>query len=248
MDAGIGLAVTFFASTIVAVVAVMLAVGNAVKSGAELSSEQLMTSLTTSGTLLAASVLATWTGFVGAPVVASRWRGQKSLAKDFGLYITWSDLWIGVCAAAVMVAAELGISGVAEAAGIDLKDADNGAFLAKLSPTWTVVMVLCVTIGAPIVEELYFRGLTLRSFQKLTHKTKHPKLLAAVATSAIFAVLHYSTSGANLAPSGGTFVLLFTVFMFGLVLAWLALKTGRLGAGIVAHICVNTVGAAMVLA
>jgi len=85
-----------------------------------------------------------------------------------------------------------------------------------------VLLVLIVVVAAPIVEELFFRGLVLRSLEH-----RYGQTWAIVGSSAIFAAVH-------LEPLQFP-----ALFLFGLVAAILATRTGRLGPGIWAHFAFN---------
>jgi uncharacterized protein len=95
---------------------------------------------------------------------------------------------------------------------------------------WVIVLVVLVVIGAPLVEELVYRGLLQRSLSSVVGGI--PALLIA---SALFAAIHFSA-----------------VEMIGLALAGLlfgaALQaTGRLGASILAHVGFNIAGLVLAL-
>lgn len=181
----------------------------------------------------ALSQVGLWAGMVGAVVVASRRKGTGSLADDFGFRIRWSDLALG---AMVAVAVQLlvlpalsyllrPLLGRPEVSGPvrDLMDQSKGpAFLG---------LVASVAIGAPVVEELFFRGLLLRSLQRRLPDG------AAVALSAVaFGLAH----GSSL-PADAVVLVIVSLTVFGAVLAALAIRTGRLGPGMVAHALFNLV-------
>ena len=75
-----------------------------------------------------------------------------------------------------------------------------------------------VVVGAPIIEELFFRGLLMRSIQARWNDS-----LALVASSLFFALVHFQP----LQIPG--------LFMFGLIAGTCAQRTGRLGMSIFAH-------------
>lgn len=83
--------------------------------------------------------------------------------------------------------------------------------------------LLYVFLLAPIAEELLFRGVTLHYCQRL-----FKPVWAAVINSLLFSVYH------------GQPIQMIYAFFFGLILALLAQRTGRLIFGMVAHIAVNT--------
>jgi len=93
-----------------------------------------------------------------------------------------------------------------------------------------VVLTILVCVGSPVVEELFFRGLLLRGllgrFEGLG-----PRLgpaLAIVVTGFVFGLVHFEKLQ-FLGLAG-----------FGMLLAYVAYRTGRLGPTIMAHIAFNT--------
>ena len=90
---------------------------------------------------------------------------------------------------------------------------------------------------SPIAEEIFYRGLVLRSLIK----RGLPGGVSVVLTAAIFAATHIQ----DLA----TWLLLLPGLVFaGLVFGALALRTGRLGTSIAAHMGFNLVTAVALLA
>jgi membrane protease YdiL (CAAX protease family) len=73
-------------------------------------------------------------------------------------------------------------------------------------------------VAAPVVEELFFRGLVLRSIQ-----ARYSDWLAVVGSAVLFALVHFQP------------VQLPALLLFGIVVGYLALRTKRLGMSIFAH-------------
>ncbi|MDH3754981.1 MAG: CPBP family intramembrane metalloprotease [Acidimicrobiia bacterium] len=87
-----------------------------------------------------------------------------------------------------------------------------------------VLLVLTVVVGAPIVEELFFRGLVLRTFERHMHP-----LPAIVLAAVLFGAVHLQ-------------LLQFPALMlFGFVAGVMAHRFGRLGPSIWAHVGFNLV-------
>ncbi len=203
------------------------------------------------------SLLALWTGFVGAAVVATRTaahnrsrpltdgvqtgrlplnKGTGSVVRDYGVALKpWPDIPLGIV---VGVAAQYLLVPVVEAPlapfvhhlysrlGHPAQSLTGDAFGSGL-----VLLAVLVCVGSPIVEELFFRGLLLRallgSFAELG-----PRLgpaVSIVVTGLVFALVHFEALQ-FLGLAG-----------FGVVLGYLAWRTGRLGPSIVAHMTFNTV-------
>ena len=87
---------------------------------------------------------------------------------------------------------------------------------------WLVTIIVVVCVGAPIIEELLYRGLIMRSIEgRITDG------LAIVGSALWFAFAHVQP------------VQLPGLFVFGVVLALCAHRSGRLGMGIAAHAAFN---------
>jgi membrane protease YdiL (CAAX protease family) len=175
-----------------------------------------------------ADVLGLWVGLVGAAVYASRTRGQGSLAADFGYRIgKWWDLPLG---AAVGLACQYGLIPLIYLPFEHLdrnlshqlsQPAQRDTAAAHTSAALTVLLVF-LAVGAPLVEELFFRGLLLRS---LAGWLSTP--VAIVVSALLFALAHFeAVQFAGLA-------------VVGVVLGLLAWATRRLGASIGAHMAFN---------
>ena len=94
---------------------------------------------------------------------------------------------------------------------------------------WLVGLVAIVVIGAPIVEELMYRGLLQGALVRRLNDA-----VAVVAVAAFFAAIHFR------------WVEFPGLFVFGLILGVCALRTGRLGMGIAAHMAFNATGLLLV--
>jgi hypothetical protein len=95
-----------------------------------------------------------------------------------------------------------------------------------------IAVVIAFAIGAPIVEELFFRG----ALQRALIRRLGP--IAGIAlTSIVFALLHLSGN----VSVGAALTLVGELAAFGVVLSVLAYRTGRLGPGMVAHAAFNAV-------
>jgi membrane protease YdiL (CAAX protease family) len=174
-------------------------------------------------------------GLAGCVLWASRRKGAGDLGDDFGWRIRPVDLATGVL---VAVAAQLFLGGVVaplleplvgdpEVASRPVEDLVESAGGPRF-----VGLLLFVSVGAPIVEELFFRGLLLRSLQR-----RFPNdAVAVVLSSALFAVAHVQAL-----PGGALTLVLVSLFLLAAALAVLSLRTGRLGPGIVTHAVFNAI-------
>ncbi len=89
-------------------------------------------------------------------------------------------------------------------------------------PGEVILLVLMVVVGAPIIEELFFRGLLMRSIQARWNDG-----LALVVSAVFFALVHFQP------------ILIPGLVVFGLITGTCAQRTGRLGMGILAHAAFN---------
>lgn len=179
------------------------------------------------------SFLVQWVPLGAVLVVLSQRDGTGRFVDDYRLRWRWIDLLgfpIGVLSQLVLLQLVYwplrGLfpdtftdDRLEERAG-DLWDRAHGA--------WLIALVLVVAIGAPIVEELMYRGLILQTLQSRVND-----LLALVVSAVFFAGIHF-------AP-----VEFPGLLAFGLVLGLCFQRTGRLGMAITAHVGFNAVGLAL---
>lgn len=183
--------------------------------------------------VIAADVSGLWLGLIGAVIYASRAHGSGSVVRDFGFKLgSWWDLPVG---AAVGLACQFGVipliylpfRHVDRSLTQQLGQPAQRVTGAAHSSGTVVITFLFLAVGSPLVEELFFRGLLLRSLLGRT------RALIAVPVSAIlFGLAHFEP----LQFAGLT--------VFGLALGILAWRTGRLGPSIGAHMAFNAAAVA----
>lgn len=217
------------------------------------------------GPFLIAAMLLQWGAFVGVPWVASRRRGLRSLAKDFGLRFTKWDPLIGLGLAAVMQVVMYGIGFGLAHTGLDLSGADNTNMVTDHHGALLVFMVAAAAIGAPFTEEILFRGLALRALLRsfvqvdlaedphfaarvaakikrkalapISERRRRCGIIAAALCSAVLFGIAHTPVGASTAAM---IVLPAQTGLLGLVFAFVTIKTKRLGPSICAHIVFNS--------
>lgn len=168
-----------------------------------------------------------WAGYLGVTVYATREKGN-GVVKDLGLRSTLLDAPIGlvVGVAAQLVVLPLLYIPILELTGRTAEElsepARDLAGRAGDLPEW-VLFGAIVGLGAPIVEELFYRGLFLRSLRKRGIDSTSAVLLSSL----VFAGIHFQA----LQFPG--------LFAFGVIAALLAVRTGRLGPAIWAHVGFN---------
>lgn len=189
------------------------------------SSEQIADN-ETSLAFVALTFPALWLGFIGVPVWAAATKGAGWVA-DFRVRLRALDVPIGVAAglAAQFVLVPLVSLPILWATNTDLdKLGEPARELADkaTTPGGIALFFLMVAIGAPIAEELFFRGLVLRSIEK-----RFGTGWAIAGSSVAFGATHFQ-------------VLQFPALTaVGVVFALLAVKSGRLGPAILAHMAFN---------
>lgn len=170
-----------------------------------------------------------WTALVGSVVLASRRKGSGSVAADFGLRVERRDIGPGVVAGGLSQLVLLPLLYLPlDLLGFDLDVSEEArSILDRATGPGLALLAVFVVIGAPVAEELFFRGL----LQRAAHRRFGPQW--AVAFSAVvFGVTHFQP------------VQLLGLIAFGVVLGVLAQRAGRLGPALVAHVVFNatTVG------
>ena len=183
-----------------------------------------------------ANVLGLWVGLVASAVIASRVRGRGDLGLDYGW--GWGRWWDLPGGAAVGLACQyvlipllyLPFEALNHHLRHELSQPAHRDTAAAHSIGSVAVLVLFLAVGAPLVEELFFRGLLFRALLGRT-----PVPVAVVVSALLFALAHFeAVQFAGLA-------------VFGMVLALLAWRTGRLTPGIGAHAAFNAVAVLSVI-
>jgi uncharacterized protein len=222
---GMGDAVAGSVLTILAPVVVAVAV-------LALSGREDLDDLSLAGTALLTVPL--WVGLAGAPWWSTRLKGRRSLAADFGLRVRWSDVPLGLVTGLVgqftllllvqLVYQLLGVDDdqVGQAAE-DLTDEADGI-------GGVVLLVLMVAVIAPALEELFYRGLWLRSLER-----RFGPVVAVVGSSVLFGAAHFQWY--DFPALAG----------FGVLLGVLTVRTGRLGPAVCAHLAFNLTAVTVLL-
>lgn len=183
--------------------------------------------------LLIVGISLPWIALAGWPLFTT-WLQGNGPRIDLGLRLTWSDLGWGVLGGvvaliaggtiAILLQAVFGeITSAAGEVGEQLRD--EGPFIA------VAIFALCVAIGAPIAEEIAFRGM---AYNALAKRGLHAAWVIAITTVA-FSLFHLEPMRAPI------------LLASGLVLGLLRWRTRGLGAPIVAHAVNNAPGAAFLL-
>jgi membrane protease YdiL (CAAX protease family) len=179
------------------------------------------------------SLVGLWAGLVPGTILVCRVRETGNLRTDLGLKFRFPGDMIGVVYGVasqfillpvvyliVQALVSRDLTKDLEKPAKDLTDNAHG-------PGFALLAVLLV-IGAPLVEELFYRGLLLRSLKRYL-----PAIPSLITCGVVFGAAHFDL------------VTLPGLALFGIVLAWLSLRSGRLGPNIVAHAAFNAVTVAI---
>jgi membrane protease YdiL (CAAX protease family) len=177
------------------------------------------------------SLLLGWVALAGVPLVAARRRGG-SVRRDLRLSVRWVDVGIGVLAALSVLTAGLVYVLVLLALGLPVPTAAVADVAGGVRGPLLFVLAALIAFGAPVVEELHFRGLW---WQALRARGLGPWPTVAV-TAAVFALAH------------AEWARLPVLIAAGIAMGVVRLLTGRLGASIVCHLVINGLGAVALLA
>lgn len=185
--------------------------------------------------LVALAQLGLWFGLLGVPWLATRLKGS-GLVRDLGLRFEWRDLWVG---GGIGVLLQLVVVPLVSWPVLHLLDKDASDLEAPareladraVGAGGVVLLVLIVGIGAPVVEEIFYRGL----FQRSLLKRGVAPAIALPIVAVCFAGSHFQ--GLQLPALAA----------FGLTAGWLARRHDRLGPAIACHVAFNLVSVTTLL-
>lgn len=167
-----------------------------------------------------------WLGYGGVPWWVSRTKGF-GLTYDFGWKFTKQDVFYGLGLGLIIqlfVIPVIYIPIFWIFGEHDVSEAARQLTDRATTPVDIATLVLVVAIGAPFIEELFFRGLFLQSVRK-----RFGNAIAIVATAVIFGAVHLQ-------------LLQFPALaVFGAIVAWLTIKSERLGPAVFTHMGFNLV-------
>jgi uncharacterized protein len=180
--------------------------------------------------VLGASLAAAWVCYLVGMWIASEQGGTGNFADDYGVSFRPVDLagiGIGVLSQLVVVnLIYLPLKALWPDVFTDDRLQENARDLIdRASGSSAILLVVLVGFGAPIIEELFYRGLLQRP---LLARYNDGAVVVGVALT--FAFVHF-----RVIEYPGLFV-------FGLILGFCAMRTGRLGMSIAAHVGFNLTG------
>jgi len=175
------------------------------------------------------------------PWLVSKWKG-RGMRLDWRWEFKAIDIAIAIGLVILMQLTALA-AGEFMSRIVDLQDAGTASNTDILTDSkgslWMIVVIFAVVIGAPISEELMFRGLILRAFEK-----RMGLVMGVVISTILFAVIH--VNGQHIF-SDGQIVLWAQIFPVGAILGIAAAKFNRLGPPIIAHVLFNLTSTVAVL-
>lgn len=183
--------------------------------------------------VIVCGMLAPWLMLAGWPVLATRSRGNGPVI-DLGLRLTWRDVGIGVIGGIVSLTVAAVLAGLSTLIFGEFTSSAGDAAVELSETAGRPVIVLfafMLACGAPVVEEIAFRGLVFSGLRKHGFSPWVTIALSAL----VFSLFHFEPAR------------ILVVAGVGLVLGFLRWRTGSLGAGIVAH-SVNNLPAAVLVA
>jgi membrane protease YdiL (CAAX protease family) len=172
---------------------------------------------------------APWLAMAGWPILATTIKGNGPKI-DLGLIAPRTHLRLGFAAGLLSLAAASLVAVIVTQFTGPLSSTAGDIGLNQ-SGIVLVIFVLMAMFGAPIVEEIAFRGLLFGALLK-AHVNEH---LVVVITALVFALFHFEPK---------RFIILFAI---GMILGEVRRRTGSTSAAIVAHIVNNTPAALFIL-
>ena len=182
----------------------------------------------------AVTSIALWTPQLVALVVASRRFASGRPHVDYGLSFRPVDLVgipIGILAQLVVLRLVYWPLQAVWPDAFSTEELERNArdLYERATGVWVVVLFAVVTIGAPLVEELVYRGLLLGAARRRINDG-----VALVAVAAFFAIIHFRP------------VEYPGLFAFALILGVCVAVTDRIGMSVLAHVAFNATALALI--
>lgn len=177
-----------------------------------------------------------WLGWGGAAWLASRYAGTRSFRDDLGWRFERADVLRGAGVAVAGLVAVLVVQSLLSAINENYVGS-NTSFVEEQAGTLVGSMAVGVStlIGAPIFEELFFRGLLQQALARL-------RSAAVVVQALVFGLVH-TTPGEGLGNIG----IVLGLTTFGSVLGLAVRHWGRLGPAIIGHALFNALAVVPIL-
>ncbi|MDQ1395585.1 MAG: protease family protein [Acidimicrobiaceae bacterium] len=182
---------------------------------------------------------ALWACLIGACRAASHRYGTGRVARDFGLRARPADIGRGLLLSVLGRIVQTVVLIPILLANRRLI-AGNTQVLHDAHRHWFdyVVVAVFAGIGAPIIEELFFRGLLLRVLEEAWGP-----VFAVIGQAVVFGLCHV-----NVLLGAGNVAVVVAIAAFGVVQGAAALRYRRLGPGIWSHAFFNLVAVVVIAA
>ena len=186
------------------------------------------------------TLLGIWIGFIGAPWLASRTQGTRNFVRDLGLRFRWIDL-LGVL---IGVGGQIAVAIMYAPFQHDIHDFNGPSqrLTGGSHGGGFIIIALATVVFAPAMEELFFRGLLLKALVRLM-----TPLRAAGGARAAGVVLAVIIDGLLFGLAHAEWIQLAGLAVFGMILAAVSYRTGRLGMNMVAHATFNFIAVIAIL-
>jgi len=175
---------------------------------------------------VAVAQLGLWFGLLGVPFLLSRFRGN-GMQRDYGLAVSWPDLPLGAITGffgqfIILAIVYLPMQWFTDITREELSEPARDMADKATGPLGVALLVLIVGVGAPIVEEIFYRGLVQGSLVR-----RLGPVWGIGIASVIFGLVHFQL------------LQLPALALAGVLFGVLAHQAGRLGPAIVAHVAFN---------
>ncbi len=172
--------------------------------------------------------------FGGMAVVAlwaSRLFGTGDLRRDLGLRFKRLDLVMFVVGGIGLWILEIVLVTILRIGDVPMRS--NGETISQVRdrPAVFAVLAFAAIVGAPIFEEICFRGVIQRSLNSWMSG-----VAAVIVTGCLFGIYHYTPQFGT-----GNLGMIVVLAVLGIVLGTLAQRTGRLAPSMLSHAGLNTI-------
>lgn len=187
------------------------------------------------GAFLLLAATTPWIVFAGWPVLTTHLQGN-GVRIDLGYVFRRSDIGWGLAGGLACYVLATPVGALTERLFGKFGSAAGEAAADSTAPRWVLVLyAVFVAVGAPLIEELAFRGLVFGAAAKQA-SARGWSLRAILVWGGTWSTVLFA--GIHLEP-----VRIPVLLVIGAVLSFLRARTGRVGAGVIAHAINNLPGA-----
>jgi membrane protease YdiL (CAAX protease family) len=160
--------------------------------------------------------------------VSRRW-GTGRVSTDIGLAPRWADIGWGPVIWLAALGAQLAVAALVVGLDVPISNNTDGVTELQADRTYIVSLVITAVVAAPIVEEMVFRGVVLRSL-----RSRMPAVVAIVVQGVLFGAAHIDPI-----RGAGNLGLVMVLSGVGIAFGAAAVLLRRIGPVIVAHAIFN---------